>query len=280
MELDPRDEGRAGIKVQIETVQAVSEIIVDTTPVLTPTIEARQMLQKEPDSTPVMYQTWNNLLFMHWEWDPEEIQKTLPPGLFVDRFGEKAYLGVTPFYMKDVRASFLPEIPGTANFLELNVRTYVHDRRGTPGVWFYSLDCNQGLAVWMAKLFYSLPYHSATMDACEQAGLYEYRCQRLGQESKAEFHYKNEGKGVASPPGSLPYFLAERYLLYTYAQKQRKLYRARIHHSPWDLHRAQLGQCDDSMLKLNGFDARLRPPEHSWFASPVRVKIYALEDAG
>jgi uncharacterized protein YqjF (DUF2071 family) len=272
MELDPQGENRIEVRI-------VTETRVEPNPVLAPSIEARQMLQHEPEASPVMYQTWKDLLFLHWEWDPSEIQKTLPPGLYVDLHGEKAYLSVTPFFMTDVRASFLPEIPGTANFLELNVRTYVHDRHGIPGIWFYSLDCNQSLAVWMAKLFYSLPYHSATMEGDTRGTLYEYTCQRFGQADKSIYHYKRESKGIAAPPGSLAFFLSERYLLYSYSNRQNKLYRARVHHAPWEVHEAHLGKCNDTMLRLNGFNARLRPPDHHWMAAPVRVKIYALEEA-
>ena len=37
--------------------------------------------------------------------------------------------------------------------MELNLRTYVYDRAGVPGVWFYSLDANQPLAVGIARRF-------------------------------------------------------------------------------------------------------------------------------
>jgi len=244
-----------------------------------PTIELRRSLQKEPEATPVMYQTWRDLLFLHWEWNPAEIQATLPPGLYVDTFGEKAYVGVTPFFMDDVRASFLPEIPGTANFLELNVRTYVYDRNGVPGIWFYSLDCNQVLAVALAKFFYSLPYHSADMEGRETAGLIEYNCQRLGERDSARFNYRRESKPVGSQAGSLPFFLCERYLLYSYSAKTQKLYSARVHHAPWALFQAHVGKCDETMLRLNNLNPRLHPPHHAWVASPVRVKIFALNES-
>lgn len=243
-----------------------------------PAIEQRRALQHEPDATPVMFQTWRDLLFLHWEWDPAEIQATLPEGLFVDAFGAKAYVGVTPFFLEDVRASFLPEIPGTANCLELNVRTYVYDRHGTPGVWFYSLDCNQWLAVLLAKVFYSLPYRAAEMEARVEAGLVEYSCMRLGQASRSTFHYRREDKPVSAPAGSLPFFLAERYLLYS-RSSSGKMYRARVHHPPWQLFHAQLGKWDETMLRLNNFNPRLHPPHHVWMGSPQRVKIYALEEA-
>jgi uncharacterized protein len=264
------------IEVQVE---ATSTTVIEPSLVSPPTNEVRTALREEPTASPVMYQTWRDLLFVHWEWDPSEIQATLPPGLFVDTHGGTAYVGVTPFFMNDVRASFLPEIPGTADFLELNVRTYVYDRNGIPGVWFYSLDCNLGLAVKLAKVFYSLPYHSAEMAAEEEGGYYRYTCLRWGEREKATFYYRKEEAKVTNQPGSLPFFLTERYLLYSYSIKTQRLYTARVHHAPWELFRAQLGKYDATMLRINGLDPKVRPPEHHWLASPMRVKIYALQEA-
>ncbi len=49
-----------------------------------------------------------------------------------------------------VQPAWLPPLPWMSWFLELNVRTYVHDAAGQPSVWFYSLDCNQPVAVAIA----------------------------------------------------------------------------------------------------------------------------------
>lgn len=242
-----------------------------------PQLDDRRALQREPDAAPIMYQTWRNLCFLHWEWDAAEIHALLPPGLFVDLHGSRAYVAVTPFFMEDVRASFLPEIPGASDFLELNVRTYVHDRNGVPGVWFFSLDCNHSLAVLLAKAFYSLPYCSADMEARETAYLIEYRCHRRGERGRSEFFYRREPKPVTAQPGSLPFFLTERYLLYSFSKSAGRIFRARVHHAPWQLLQAHLGKFDETMLRLNNLNPRLRPPDHAWFAEPVRVQIYSLE---
>lgn len=101
-----------------------------------------------------MRQRWEKLLFLHWAWDAAEVQRTLPLGLTVDTFEGRAWLGVVPFFMRDVRPAWVPSVPGISNFLELNVRTYVFDGRGRPGIWFYSLDCNQRLAVRAARTFF------------------------------------------------------------------------------------------------------------------------------
>ena len=81
-----------------------------------------------------MYQQWRDLLFLHWEYSAAAIQATLPDGLFVDSFDGKAYLGVVPFFMRNIRPRFLPAVPGISNVMELNLRTYVHDPAGVPGV--------------------------------------------------------------------------------------------------------------------------------------------------
>src|SRR5436190_924345 len=87
-----------------------------------------------------MEQRWENLLFLHWRVPPGRIQETLPAGLTVDTFEGQAWIGLTPFFMRNVRLRALPAIPWFSNFQELNVRTYAFDFDGTPGVWFYSLE--------------------------------------------------------------------------------------------------------------------------------------------
>jgi hypothetical protein len=128
-----------------------------------------------------MYQRWAELLFLHWVWDPAAVQRTLPRGLTVDTFDGRAWIGLIPFFMQAVRPRFCPTVPGLSDFMELNVRTYVHDAAGRPGVWFYSLDCNQGLAVRLARGLFHLRYEHAVMQAARlRDGGMDYRAQRRG----------------------------------------------------------------------------------------------------
>ena len=86
-----------------------------------------------------MHQTWGKLLFMHWPIDEKALRPLIPAEISIDTFDGSAWIGVVPFTMWGIRASFLPAIPGTSAFHELNVRAYVHSQ-GVPGVWFFSLD--------------------------------------------------------------------------------------------------------------------------------------------
>ncbi len=101
----------------------------------------RLALRLRPPARAVMFQQWRDLLFLHWEFSVAEIQRTLPEGLFVDTFAGKAYLGIVPFFMQNIRPRFLPAVPGLSNFMEMNLRTYVHDRAGVPGVGHRRDDC-------------------------------------------------------------------------------------------------------------------------------------------
>ncbi|MFG0295490.1 MAG: YqjF family protein, partial [Maioricimonas sp. JB045] len=123
-----------------------------------PTPEQRLQLRERPPCRPVMYQSWQELLFLHWRIDTDIIQRTLPAGLHVDTCDGAAWLGVVPFLMRNIRPWWFCSVPGISNFLELNLRTYVCDDAGRPGVWFYSLDASQPLAVWAARTFFHLPY--------------------------------------------------------------------------------------------------------------------------
>jgi uncharacterized protein YqjF (DUF2071 family) len=225
-----------------------------------------------------MFQNWRRLLFLHWEWDAVELQRTLPPGLFVDRHEGRAYLGVVPFEMRDVRPRFLPTVPGLSNFLELNLRTYVHDAAGMPGVWFYSLDANQRVAVALARALFSLPYYRATMRSAgpEADGVTWFSSVRRGSPpGDACFRYRATGEPRRAAAGSLEYFLLERYVLF--AATSRGMRAGRVHHVPYPYCDVELLEWSEALFGLNGFEPPGRAPDHAVMSSGVDVSIYGLE---
>ncbi|MBC8149439.1 MAG: DUF2071 domain-containing protein [Verrucomicrobiaceae bacterium] len=149
-----------------------------------------------------MFQRWSELLFLHWEIDPDLVKERLPDHLSVDIHEGKTYLGLVPFFMQKVRPRFLPCAPWLSNFLELNVRVYVHDQHGRPGVWFFSLDCNQPIAVELARRLFHLPYQHASMSAEPADGFRNYSCLRKGQEPPASYLYRGDGEVQHASPGS------------------------------------------------------------------------------
>lgn len=229
-----------------------------------------------------MYQKWRELLFLHWAFEPEEIQETLPPGLYVDAYEGRAYVGIVPFFMRDVRPRFLPAIPGISNFQELNLRTYVYDESGLPGVWFYSLDAAGWLAVQAARRFFGLPYYYADMRAERGTdGAIDYRSQRYGADPalKTVFRYRPLDPLPEAEPGSLDFFLVERYLLYSPAHRSGRYPTGRVYHQPYPLQEVELSGWDANLLALEGFDPPGRPPDHVVMSPGVDVAVFPLKTA-
>jgi uncharacterized protein YqjF (DUF2071 family) len=229
-----------------------------------------------------MRQEWAHLLFLHWAWDAAAVQRTLPAGLTVDTFDGRAWIGLVPFFMQRVRPANFPALPGLSNFLELNVRTYVHDANGRPGVWFYSLDCNQWLAVKIARRFFHLPYEHAGMRANRDdvTGEVDYAAGRAGQAQESRFLYRPTGEARPAEPGSLEFFMVERYTLFAHATRGPQLFTGRVAHAPYQVTGAEVPVWDDGMMRLAGFDPAGRPPDHRCTAATVNVEIFPLRRAG
>lgn len=217
-----------------------------------PTDRDRLAMRERPAGWPIMYQTWGKLLFMHWRIDVELLRPLIPSQLSIDTFDGSAWIGVVPFTMWGIRASFLPPIPGTSAFHELNVRTYVH-RDGVPSVWFFSLDAESRLAVWGARTFYHLPYFNARMSLEQTGNTIQYsssRQDRRGAQAELQAKWDIDEALPQASAGSLEFFLTERYSLDTV--HNGKLYRARIHHRPWPLQSARLASLNSTMIESLG----------------------------
>jgi hypothetical protein len=192
-----------------------------------------------------MTQRWNDLLFAHWPVSASQMGPLLPEGLQVDTFNGSAWLGVVPFWMDRIKVRGIPPIPGARSFPELNLRTYVRDQHtGTPGVYFFSLDASNLLAVAAARTFYHLPYHWAEMRLDERSEReFSFYSRRRLSSSPVVFkaHYRGLGptrRLAESRSGSLEYFLTERYCLFTVNHAGQPI-RANIHHVPWPLEDAE-----------------------------------------
>lgn len=246
-----------------------------------------------------MYQSWGKLLFMHWPIDPEILRPLIPSQLSIDTFAGQAWIGVVPFTMWGIRASFLPPIPGTSAFHELNVRTYVH-YDGVPGVWFFSLDAANSPAVWAARTFYGLPYFNATMNLNQKANSIDYSSVRSDGRTYSQFFAADAASFRAdfdssqflnlpqarleaswkigeplppSRPGEIEFFLTERYCLYSY--QRGRLYRSRIFHDPWSLRAASVDSCQSTMIESLGIaQPEGEPLLH--YAESIAVDIWPL----
>jgi uncharacterized protein YqjF (DUF2071 family) len=243
---------------------------------MSPTSEQRIAATRRPPGFPVMRQRWAGLLFAHWPVDPALVQQRLPAGLDVDTHEEKAWLGVVPFFMERVRPAGLPPVPWLSWFHELNVRTYVHDAQGNPGVWFFSLDCNQPIAVEIARRAFHLPYEHAVMSSSRSGACIRYGSRRKSPGARdADYDYETPTSTLPATPGSLEWFLVERYLLFS-SNPGGDLFCGRVHHAPYQIAQAACTCCSTEPLRLNGFPEPAEPPTSLLVAASVDVEIFPL----
>ena len=200
-----------------------------------------------------MTQAWNELLFAHWPIHPEILRPLLPSTLPLDTFEGEAWVGVVPFHMSQVHPRSVPSVPWLSQFPELNVRTYVN-YQGLPGVYFFSLDASNPVAVTIARTIFRLPYFNAAMRSQRLIDTIDYYSQRTHRGSPAaEFRalYRPIAPVVYAEPGSLEHWFTERYYLYTVAGKNA-VYRGDIHHGRWPLQRAELEVISNTMASAQG----------------------------
>jgi uncharacterized protein YqjF (DUF2071 family) len=216
-----------------------------------------------PDRPWLMAQTWSDLLFAHWRVDPGELRKVLHPSLPLDTFDGSAWIGVTPFRVEGFRLRNMPPLPLIHAFPELNVRTYVTiDER--PGIHFFSLDAGSRFAVETARRIYRLPYFHARMAVRGRGDEVDFASERTqsdGPPARLAIHYGAAGSASEPAPGSLEYFLTERYCLYTLNEEQRVL-RGDIHHPPWRVRPATARIAANTMARQVGIDLRGEPLVH------------------
>jgi uncharacterized protein len=89
------------------------------------------------------------------------LRPLVPPGLLIDLYDGLGYVGLTPFLVRGARPALAPAAL-SLDFLETNVRTYVHVDGREPGVSF-SLDAAPLLAMGAARAAFGLPYFHARM---------------------------------------------------------------------------------------------------------------------
>ena len=131
----------------------------------------------EPVRRAVMVQRWNDVVFLHWRFEPDVVQRLLPAGVEVDTFDGSAWVGLVPFHMDALGVAGWAPLPHVGSFPEVNVRTYVR-ARGRVGVWFFSLDVDRFLPAAVARITYSLPYCSGTADHVRVGDIVTSRVER------------------------------------------------------------------------------------------------------
>jgi uncharacterized protein YqjF (DUF2071 family) len=224
-----------------------------------------------PLGWPTGYQSWHTILFVHWPVPPEALRPLVPARSTLDLFEGVAYATLVAFAVEEARPVGLPAALGL-DFLETNVRTYVHVDGRDPGIYFFSLDAASPLAVLGARLGLGPPYFPARGRLRSDGAKVRYAIRRTCPDRPAlAVRYEIGQLMGPAAPGTLEHFLLERYLLHV--DRTIGYWVTQVHHRPYPIRRARILDLDDELLGAAG----LPPPDHpplAHFARRVDVDVF------
>jgi uncharacterized protein YqjF (DUF2071 family) len=223
--------------------------------------------------SPSGYQTWKNLLFVHFTYPAEVVRALVPAELELDLWDDQAYVGLVPFEMVDIRLGWSPKA-FAFDFLETNLRTYVH-YKGEPGVYFFSLEAASLLAVKGARWGWGLPYHHAEMEVRHDSssGETSYSTVRRSDPSAMLRTRYTPGEALGpSEPGSLEFFLLERY--YLFSVRGGRVDKGHVHHVPYPAQRVEVAEFSEGLIAAAGLPQTKGLPPVAHFSKGVEVEVF------
>lgn len=229
---------------------------------------------RRPDEAAYGYQSWRSLLFLHWEVPVDAVRPLVPAELELDLYDNKLLVGVVPFMMENIRPWRWWPKAFAFRFLETNVRTYVH-YRGRPGVYFFSLDAASRLAVRGARIGWSLPYHDASMRMQREGDEVEYHLVRSRNAAQLDVRYRIGESIAPSAPGSLEFFLLERYLLFV--RHRGHLLTGQVHHVPYPVRNVEIMSLHENLFSPIQLPTTTSAPWCAHFSDGVDVDIFRLK---
>ena len=174
------------------------------------------------------------MFLAHWAVATADVRALVPDELEIEEHDGSAWLSIVFFRVRALRARGALPVPGISNFLQLNVRTYVRGPDGLPGVWFFSIDASSRLAALGVRRIYHVPAFHARMTLEPVDEWQEAECVRVGEPGRVfAARYRATAETLDAQPGSLEWFLTERYRLFAADA------RAEMHHDRWVLSPAE-----------------------------------------
>lgn len=216
----------------------------------------------------IMVQRWTDLVFIHWRYPAETIQRLLPEGLKVDKYDGDAWVGLIPFHMEDLGFPLLRPLPYVGSFPEVNVRTYVRYRQYS-GVYFFSLDINKVLPTVTARTMYKIPYCYGKVNHTQVGNFVTTKVSRKWPTRDLTSNIVVEKKEKVDC--DLERFLTARWGLITQMPRKSFLW-APVHHPPWELQKAKLLYLEDELVTAAGLPEPMGEP-HVMYSAGVPVRI-------
>jgi uncharacterized protein YqjF (DUF2071 family) len=155
----------------------------------------------------------------------------------------------------------------------------VKDRNGKKGVWFYSLDSSDLLAVTGARLLYGLPYNFAQAKGEYDSSKIAFQSnrrfphQRATSRFEAFFPQVQNGENTANSP--LDQFLLERYRFWSPRKLSNHSTSAQVNHQPYDAVITTNARYEGELFKSQGLEEPQSTPIRGHYCKGLDVEASA-----
>jgi uncharacterized protein YqjF (DUF2071 family) len=182
--------------------------------------------------------TWQNLVMLNYEIDPEILQPLVPQGTELDDWNGRTYVSLVAFQFLNTRVLRLP-IPFHINFEEVNLRFYVRykaEEGWRRGVVFIKELVPRWAIATVARLVYNENYqalpmrHSIKKEAQSLQVAYGWRVNNHWDGVKVWAF----GQPAPLVPGSEEEFITEHYWGYT-RQRDGGTIEYQVEHPSWNV---------------------------------------------
>lgn len=207
-----------------------------------------------------MRMAWSQALLLHWPFPAKAVRRIVPDELEIDTHDGHAWVSILPYRVRGVRPLMGPSIPWFSSFLQIDVRTYVR-HLGEPGVYFFSLDASNPVAVWLARTVFRLPYFRAEMQLRRRDESFRFSSTRSHQGARsADFacQWTPREPLAAGDRDDFVNFLTDRGRLF--APHAGKVLTCSIRHEPWPLRRARVSALDTTLFAAVDLPEPTCPP--------------------
>ncbi|MDG2448904.1 MAG: DUF2071 domain-containing protein [Saprospiraceae bacterium] len=222
---------------------------------------------KLPAKSWKFYQEWNDVIFLHWEVELDQLQKHVPKELKIDLFAGKPWVSVVAFKMNKIRPKNLPSFPPISDFDEINIRTYIKSNKKS-GVYFLSIEGGARLSCIIAKAISRLPYRYSKIIRTDN----HFESINSQFDEKLKINFQMDEK--IDYKSKLDKWLTERYALFQDTEKSINTFE--IHHLEWEINKIKLFNLSVSYPR---FEKLLtKPPDKAHYSKGVKVLAWGKEE--
>jgi uncharacterized protein len=221
---------------------------------------------------PVSTQAWRYVVFLHWPYDPADLEHLVPVGTRLDVRDGVTWVGVVGLRLTALRLGGLLRLPYLGDFDELNIRLYTVGDDGRRSTVFLAMESTRSPLVTAARTLLRLPYAWADIERRHDGDTVAYATRRrLPRPVGAGLRFTVR-IGPRHGPTPTDDFMTARWGLHTAWYGRIPLYLPFVH-EPWPLQSAELLDfADEGLFAAAGVPPPDGPPSSVLYAPEVRPR--------